>query len=117
MIATAVRTRLAPFSAALEGRDADALLATYSESAVVLLSNCATAMQAPRSIIGKAAIAPRIRKFCSAAQDIRVVDEVDHRNELTVIAECHQRDGSLFILAINAILVDGLVTKVFAVLV
>jgi hypothetical protein len=117
MTATAVRTRLAPFSAALEERDAEALLAMFSSNAEVRFSNCATAMQPPRSITRKSAIAHRIFKFCAADQVIRVVDEVDNGNELTVIAECHQQDGSLFVLAINATLVDGLVRRLFVVLV
>jgi hypothetical protein len=117
MIATAVRNRLAPFSAALEERDPQALLAMFGPNAEVRFSNCATAMQPPRSITGKATIAHRIFKFCAADQEVRVVDEVDHGDELTIIAECHQQDGSLFVLAINATLVDGLVTRQFVVLV
>jgi hypothetical protein len=117
MIATADRTRLAPFSAALEEHDGDALLAMYSHDAEVRLSNCATSMQRPRSIRGRSSLAHWLLRFCSVDQDVRVVDEVDYGNELTIIAECRQDDGSLFVLAINTVLVEGLVQRQFVVLV
>ena len=105
------------FSEALERRDLSAMLSSYQDDAELKLASCSATDHSPRVVLGKTDIAFWVSKLLAAHTCIEVVERLGKGAEMTLIIECRRTDGTRLVVACTAVLVDGLISRQFVVLV
>jgi hypothetical protein len=106
----------AGFAGELEDGDYQAQLVWYAEDAQLSVVNWGRSTENPRLLLGKPAIADWISRTFSDNQSVRVVYDVHHDEEITIIAECRKDDGTLCIYSCTAQLQGGLIVRQHVVL-
>jgi hypothetical protein len=96
---------------AIEGLDADALIALYADDVEMITVNKSATPSSPQVRRGKEEIAEFLRDVCGRAMTHRVENEVVGEDRVAFNEECEYPDGVKVLAATTLELRDGMISR------
>ena len=96
---------------AIEGLDADALVALYADDAEMRTVNRYTTPSAPKILRGKKEIADHLRDVCGRAMTHRIENEVVSGDRAAFNEACEYEDGTKVLAAVTLEVRDGRISR------
>jgi SnoaL-like domain len=104
-------TPLDTLTRAIEGRDADAIAARYTEGATVTLLDRDNPPSSPRVMSGREEVRVYFRDVCGRNVEHEVRDAVVDEHGLAFTQHCRYPDGSRVVCSAVGVLDDGLIVR------